>query len=291
MPVPTQSTTKAGIFQYLLKIDGTPAEVRAAQAKLSQLTPETAAVYQILNILPEGELKGWLMANPIQFWKKVIQLFTGRTYTSGSYVLGERLNDQVYCNGNIGRQQVSDDMVRAAWSVFNQLFGVRIDTSEDLDSLDYGVLSYKARPVSQGLSDDAIERAVYLKQHYFPIATYNNACWDLRYFEVYPLVDRIPDHVIGQWYTGPVIGGANAVDGLIPLSAASILKQFPGSDFDPETGTTTTPQGEIVSPDGAAQPGGSLIDKIISFAKTNPAVTAAVLAGLGVIIYEVEENE
>lgn len=292
MAVPTQSQTKAGIFQYLLKIEGTDAEVRAAQAKLSQLTPETAAVYQVLNVLPEGELKSWLMANPIQFWKKVIELFTGRTYTSGSYVLGERLNDQVYCSGDIGRKQVSDDMVRAAWSVFNQLFGVRIDTSEDLDALDYGVISYKSRPVSQGLSDDAIERAVYLKQHYYPIATYNRQCWDLRYFEVFPLVDRIPDHEIGKWYTGPVIGGAYAVNGLIPISASSILKQFPGSDFDPETGNVTTPDGDVITPGSSTtQPGGSLIDKIISFAKTNPVVTAGVLAGLGIVLVEVTENE
>lgn len=289
---PQQSTNpSAGIFQYLLKIEGTDAEVRAAQAKLSQLTPTTAAVYQGLNLLPEGGLKSWLMANPIQFWKKVIQLFTGRRHTSGAYVLGERVNDQLYCNGNIGRSQVSDDMVVVARSVLNQLFGVRLDTSEDLDSLDYGVIAYQNRPVSQGLSLDAIERAVYLKQRYYPIATYNNACWDLRYFEVFPLVDRIPDHEIGKWYSGPVIGGAVAVDGLIPISAASVLRQYPGADFDPNTGNVTTTDGEIITPGGgSSNQTENLIDKIISFVKANPVPVLGIAAAIGLVYYE-EENK
>jgi hypothetical protein len=292
MAQPTPSTNaKAGIFQYLLKLEGSPEEIRAAQAQLSKLTPETAAVYQALNLLPEGGLKSWLMANPIQFWKKVIQLFTGRKYTSGAYVLGERLNDQVYCNGNIGRQQVSDDMVVVAQSVFNQLFGVRLDTSEDLDALDYGVIAYRARPVSQGLSTDAIERAVYLKQHYYPIATYNNACWDLRYFEAFPLVDRIPDHEIGKWYSGQVIGGAVAVNGLIPISASSVLRQYPGSDFDPNTGNITTPDGEVIAPGSGTNQGmENLIDRLISFVKTNPIPSLGIVAALGLAYYE-SENE
>jgi hypothetical protein len=287
MPVQSQNA-KAGIFQYLLKIEGTDQEVRAAQAQLSKLTPETAAVYQALNILPEGELKGWLMANPVQFWKKVITLITGRKFTTGDYVLGERLNDQIYCQPDIGRRQVSDDMVKIAHSIFNQLFGVRIATAEDLDALDHGVTAYRSRTASQGISDDAIERAVYLKQHYYPIATYNRACWDLRYFEIYPLVDRIPDYALGKWYTGPVLGGANAVEGLIPISASSILKQYPGSDFDPATGTTTTPDGQVITP--GSNPGGSWLDKIISYAKDQPGIAALAIASLGYVIYEVDEN-
>lgn len=287
MAVPVQSANQmAGIFQYITKMDGSEAEVRAAQAKLAQLTPETAAVYQALNILPEGDLKSWLMANPIQFWKKVIQVFTGRKWTSGDYVLAERLNDQVYCNGDIDRRQASDDMVTVAHTVFNQLFGVRIGTSDDLDALDYGVLAYKNRAVSQGISNDAIERAVYLKQHYFPIATYNKQCWDIRYFEVFPLVDRIPDWEIGKWYTGEVLGGAMAVDGLITISAASVLKQYPGSDFDPTTGNIITPEGEVITPGS----GGSLLDKVTSYVKQNPAIVLLAAIGGG-LIYDQFENK
>src|SRR5688572_30164079 len=174
----TSKNPYGGIFQYLLQINGSPAQVRAAQAKLSQLTPQTAAVFAALNVLPEGELKSWLMANPVQFWKKVYGLIFGRKYTSGDYILAERLNDQVYCNGDIDRRQASDQMVGVAHVIFNQLFGVRIATSEDLDSLDAGFAAYKARPVSQGISDNAIERAVFLKQRFYPISTYNARCWD-----------------------------------------------------------------------------------------------------------------
>jgi hypothetical protein len=288
MPVPTQSTNPtAGIFQNLVQIKGTSAEIAKVQGAMAQAIPIANAVYAIIGLLPEGELKSWLTANPIQFWTKIFNLIKGRKYTSGAYVLGERMNDQIYCKGDIGRQQVTDDMVTMAYTIFNQLFGVRIDTSEDLDALDHGLIAYRARPVSQGISDDAIERAVYLKQHYYPIATYNRACWDLRYFEAFPLVDRIPDHEFGKWYTGPLLGGANAVDGLIPVQASSIIKQFAGSDFDPATGNITTPDGTIIPPGGAVdQLSGEPLDKIISFAKANPIVAAGIIGALGLAFYE-----
>lgn len=284
MSVPAGSANKyAGMFQYLLTINGSEAEVRQAQAALSTLTPETAAVYQALNILPEGDLKSWLMANPVQFWKKVIALFTGKKWTTGDYILGERMSDQIYCNSNIGRSQVSDEMVVQAHNLFNQLFGVRISTTEDLDALDFGVSAYKARAASQGIGTEAIERAVYLKQNYFPISTYNTVCWDLRYFELYPLVDRIPDYELGKWYSGPVLGGAIAVDGLIPLDASSVLKQYPGGTFDTETGQTTTAEGEVLTPGEST---GTLLSKAVTYIKENPGISIAVAAALGYVIIE-----
>ena len=293
MPVPTPSKNAyGGIFQYLLQINGDPVQVRAAQAKLAQLTPETAAVYAGLNMLPEGDLKSWLMANPVQFWTKVYELFFGKKWTSGDYVLGERLSDQVYCNPDIGRQQVSNQMVDLAHVIFNQLFGVRIGTTDDLDALDNGVAAYKARASSQGISDDAIERAVYLKQRFYPVNTYNRVCWDLRYFELFPLVGRIPDHEIGKWYTGTVVGGAYAINGVIPVSATDILDQYIGADFDPVTGTVTTTDGTVITPDvlpGAAT--GSIMDKIISFVKTEPLKAAVVAAAALYAYYEFEEND
>lgn len=295
MAVPQQSTNKyGGIFQYLLSINGSPAQVRQAQSKLAMLTPTTAAVYATLNVLPEGELKNWLMANPVQFWKKIYALVFGRKYTTGDYVLGERLNDQVYCNPGIGRQQVSDEMVDLAHVIFNQLFGVRIATAEDLDALDGGVDAYKARAASQGISINAIERAVFLKQHYYPISTYNSQCWDLRYFEIFPLVGRIPAYELGKWYTGPVLGGANAVDGVIPVSATDVLDQYLDADFDPNTGTVTTADGTVITP--GSSPGtagsGSPIDKIISFVKTADPIELIAIAAAGYYVYtELEAND
>ncbi len=279
MPTPQTQQTKnpsGGIFQYLLQINGTDAEVRKAQAQLAQLTPETAAIYQTLNVLPEGELKSWLMANPVQFWKKISELIFGRKYTTGDYVLAERLSDQIYCNPDIGRSQASDQMVDAAHTIFNQLFGVRIHTAEDLDALDLGWNGYKARFVSEGISDEAIDRAVWLKTTYYPISTYNRQCWDLSHFEMNPLVDRIPDHDLGKWYTGPLIGGAYAVDGVIPVEANSIIKQDIGAEFTPVT-STTVPQANLTP-----------LQKIISYVKANP-MPAAIIAAAAV--YVIMEND
>jgi hypothetical protein len=286
MSVPTKSVNKyAGIFQYLVQINGDPAQVKAAQAKLSQLTPETAAVYAALQMLPEGSLKTWLTANPIQFWKMVYEAIFGRKYTSGDYILAERLSDQIYCNANIDRGQASNQMVDVAHRVFNQLFGVRIATEDDLNALELGFAAYKARQASEGISDAAINRAVYLKRHFYPNSTYNKQCWDLRYFEMYPLVDRIPDYEPGKWYTGEVIGGAWAVDGLIPVSATDILDQYVGASFDPVTGTVTTAEGEVITP-GSGTTGDTFFDKIISFAKTNPEISAIAIAAAGYFISE-----
>jgi len=288
MALPSQNMKPIpGIFQYLTHIDGTDAEVRAAQAQLAKLTPETAGLYQALNMLPEGDLKSWLMANPVQFWKKVIALIKGRKYTKGDYTLAERLNDQVYGNPDIGQTQATDDMVDIAHRVMNQLFGVRLAVDEDLNALDYGVAAYKSRAVSQGISQDAIERAVFLKQHFYPIATYNRQPWDLRYFEMYPLVDRIPDYQLGKWYTGPVIGGGNAIEGLIVLSASNVLKQFPGSDFDPKTGNITTPGGDVLTPGSSNQGAdtGNPIDRLVATVKENPMLAGLIVVG-AYMLYE-----
>lgn len=295
MPVPQQSTNPyGGIFQYLLSINGSPTQVRQAQAKLAMLTPETAAVYATLNVLPEGGLKKWLMANPVQFWKMVYELFFGKKWTTGDYVLGERLNDQVYCNDNIDRGQVSNQMVDLAHVIFNQLFGVRIATDEDLNALDQGFAAYKARPASKGISDNAIERAVFLKQHYYPSSTYNVRCWDLRYFEMYPLVGRIPAYELDKWYTGTVLGGAYAVDGVIPVSATDILDQYLNADFDPVTGNVTTADGTVITPGSSTADagGGSYLDKMMSFVKTADPITLIGLAIAGYYVYtELDEND
>ncbi len=282
MPTPQTQTTKnpaGGIFQYLIHIDGSDAEVRAAQAQLSKLTPETAAIYQSLNVLPEGELKSWLMANPVQFWKKIAELIFGRKYTRGDYTLAERMSDQIYCNPDIGQTQASNEMVDAAHTIFNQLFGVRISTAEDLDALDLGWNIYKMRPASQGISDEAIDRAVWLKTTYYPISTYNRQCWDLSHFEMNPLVDRIPAYELGQWYTGPLIGGAYAVDGVIPVTAQSILKQVVGAEFVPVT-ATTVPQTNLTP-----------VQKIISYVKANPLPAAIIAAAVAYGLYEMEKDD
>jgi len=289
MPVPQQqpTTNGLGIFQNLLKISGSSAEVAAAQTVMSEFMPIAQVITAAVKLLPEGQLKDWLSLNYIQFWTRIYHLIVGKKWTTGDYILGERLNDNVYCNGNIGRQQVPDKMVDLAHIVFNQLFGVRIATSDDLDALDYGFAAYRAREASRGISDQAINRAVFLKQRFYPSSTYNSKCWDLRYFEIYPLVGRIPDYEAGKWFNGDVLGGATAVDGLIPVSATDILDQYVGSKFDPNTGIVTTPDGTVINPGGSSG-GGSALDDLVTRLKTADPI---LLLGGAAAIYFVATSE
>lgn len=295
MPLPAQQQQQTlnaagGLFQSLLQITGSSAQVASATGIMASASPYVAAIYQAINLLPPGELKDWLQAGPIEFWKKIWTLVKGRKWTDGDYVLGERLNDQIYCNGDATRRQVSDEMVDLAHVIFNQLFGVRIATAEDLDALDAGVAAYKTRAVSQDMSTEAIERAVFLKKNYYPSSTYNVKCWDLRYFGIYPLVDRIPGYEIGKWYTGTVIGGAEAVDGIIPVSATDILDQYIGANFDPTTGTTTLPDGTVLRP-GDSSGGGSFLDQIVSYVQTaDPIVLIGIAVGAGYIYNQIDNN-
>lgn len=254
---PTQGP--GGLFQNITDIQGNPQQVSEAKAKLNQLIANYSATATGINptalmgvrntvwdsLLPAGNLKRVLMSSGGSLWdalKIIPELLKGRKYTSGDYVLGERLSDQILCNKDIGRKDVSDEMVTVAHKLFNILFGVRIANTDDLDALDAGVTAYKARPVSQGISDDAINRAVFLKQNYYPISTYNKSCWDLSYFEKYPLVGPIPDYEIGKLYTGDLPGGSKAVNGLIPIDAIDIIGQDIGGKFSGEGLYTSTAQ-------------------------------------------------
>lgn len=283
MPTPAPSTNPAGgIFQYLLNINGSPAEVQRAQAALAQSTPLTAAIYQGLSLLPEGDIKSWLTANPLQFWNKILQLFKGRKYTTGDYVLGERFIDNVLCQGDVGRRQVPDDIVPKAWLMFTILFGVRIRVSDDLDALEKGVDAYLTRaPHTKDMPRDAVERAVFLKQTYYNASTYNRQCWDLKWFEKYPLVAPIPDpYTPGkELYTGELPGGAYAVNGVIPVEAQTILKQVP--EAEKEDQFIPVPIDEDKG--GAAD----LVQQGISWAKDNPLAALLIGGVAAYLIYEI----
>lgn len=265
--------------------------LKDAKAGIAEGMAVTKAVYQIISLLPDGDLKTWLLKDPVDFWKSVIALFRGKAYQTGQYILGERLIDQVQ-GGNVGRRDVSDDIVPVARMLFTILFGVRINNSEDLDSLDYGINTYYQRPNKEDIPHEAVERAVFLKQNFYPIRTYNVQKWDLSHFEQFPLLAPIPEmnaHAteeglnVGKLYTGTVPGGAYAVDGIIPVDAQTILKQLPaGTEFDP------TPEPTQQTETSAPQ---SFLDKIISFVKTNPVPSAAVAAVLGIVAYEIAESE
>jgi hypothetical protein len=232
---PKATNPELGLFQNITKLTGSSDAIGGVTSLLSGGTPEIAAaqaaIATVAEMLPPGEVKDWLSKTPTQMIKDLIGVIKGRKYTEGDYRLAERLNDQILGYPDISQPQATDAMVDVAHWVFNQLFGVRIATEDDLNALQTGFDAYKAREQSKGISDNAIRRAVFLKQNYYPNSTYNVAPWDLKWFSYYPLVDRIPGYEPGTWYTGKVIGGGNAVNGIIQLDADSVLRQVSNAQY------------------------------------------------------------
>jgi len=286
------------MFENLVVPQGSPQDVQKATAVLSDAKKGIAqgvqiaqVAYQVINLLPDGDLKKWLLKDPVEFWKSIITLIKGRRYQTGQYRLGERFIDQVQ-GGNVGQRDVADEVVPAARMFFTIVFGVRINNDEDLGSLDYGVDAYYNRPNKQDIPREAVERAVYLKQNYYPASTYNNRKWDMRYFELNPLVAPIPEmnasetlEELNVWklYSGLIPGGAYAVDGIVPIDAQTILKQLPeGSEFEPAPNDATDQQ-----PGGAGSLSG-LFERISVLVKAYP-VPSLLVAGLA--IYAISETD
>lgn len=292
MAVPSTNPA-GGIFQNLVQPQGSLSDVQRAKMAIDVLAqsadPRIAAYYKAWNLLPEGELKKWLSLNPFDWIGQIVKLFTGRKYTTGQYILGERLIDQIQ-GGNVGRSQVPDEAVPAAQTLFTILFGVRITTNEDLDAIHFSPQKYYERGEKNDIPLDAVERAVFLATNFYTFDTYNQGQWDLRYFEAYPLVAPIPGLQEGTLFTGELPGGARCVNGIIPVDAQTILKQIPGSDFDPNTGSITTPTGEILAPGSGSGSSGSVLDSLISYVKANPLIGALVIGGVGYAAIELEEN-
>lgn len=230
---PVAKNPELGLFQNITKLTGSSGAVAQVTGALGgpEVAAAQAAIATVAEMLPPGEVKDWLSKSPQQMIKDLIGVIKGRKYTKGDYRLAERLNDQILGYPDISQPQATDAMVDVAHWVFNQLFGVRIATEDDLSALENGVDAYKAREASKGISDNAIRRAVFLKQKYYPSSTYNVTPWDLKYFSYYPLVDRIPGYEPGTWYTGKVIGGGSAINGVIQLDADSILKQMSTAQY------------------------------------------------------------
>lgn len=215
-------------------------------------TPTGAAIMAIrqgIDLLPPGKIKDVIKmlssaAAFVQFAKKLIE---GRPYTTGQYRLAERYLDQVLASNGPDSiksyRDVPDDYVPEAILFFTVVFGVRITTDEDLWALDSGATAYLARPGidyrgNQDATSAAIQRAVYLKQTYFPSSTYNVAVWDLNKFAEYPLASPIPDpYTFGKLYSGPLPGGGTATDGLILVNADTPLSGV-------QTGTGQTEGGQ-----------------------------------------------
>lgn len=118
--------------------------------------------------------------------------------------------------GNYGK------IVPMAQKVMTILFGVRITNDDDLDALDGGVNEYYSRPDKSDIPQAAVERAVFLKQTYYPISTYNKVQWDMSKFAAVPYAAPIPGIDPGTLYNGEIPGGGEIKAGLVVMPGALV---------------------------------------------------------------------
>lgn len=180
---------------------------------------------QLISLLPPGGFKNFAQDFKFGAIPGIIKMIVGLPYTEGQGKLAERFSDQVLGNPDIGYRDayITTDLIKQAQLAFTSLFGVRITTGEDLDALDYGNAAYYARPDKTDIPEKAVNRAVMLKQKYYPMLTYNRGPWDLSHFGEFPLVSPIPDPWnVGRLYNGPLPGGGTAIDGVLDLTGAQL---------------------------------------------------------------------
>lgn len=227
------------LLQNLVQFSAAAKDKAGPQAAASD--PLVMAVKLGINLIPEGSFKKWATMNPFQLYQKLWQAIFGKAFTTGQYRLGERFMDQIDPSGSannaVSYRDVPDDVVENAMLIFTLLFGVRITTQEDLDALQVGRSAYYMRPDKNDIPQAAVDRAVFLKQTYFPDSTYNVSKWDTDIFSQYPLVAPIPDpYHYGQLYTGPLPGGGNAKNGVIEID------EIPGT-INPGSSTSSGESG------------------------------------------------
>lgn len=194
------------------------------------------------------------------------------------------------CNEGIG----------PARAIFTALFGVRILNSNYLDALENGSDAYynvDGGALTYDIPREAVARAVRLKQQYFPNRSYNSWLWDLNKFQENPLVAPIPDPVkVGQLFTGNIFG----VDVVRGYVQGSPIPDLPTSTTVPIL--VTDPYHDIIYPAGnpggsatttntAPTPNGTLLDKFISFVKTNPIPSVAIAAAVGFVALELDDDD
>lgn len=128
--------------------------------------------------------------------------------------------NNIYSFMKLGRPKGAEpcnSLIYPARLLFTMLFGVRILNSNFLDALEVGPDAYYASGGSwlDDIPRNAVDRAVMLRQSFFPGSTYNTQQWDLNKFQEYPLVAPVPDPMTpGTLYTGEFLG-VKIVNGLV----------------------------------------------------------------------------
>jgi len=185
----------------------------------------------------QGGLADWL--SPAGIINEVKAIIFGRLFRGGQYWLGEKFKYYVMGENIHTRDAdiVGDTTVSTAITTFSIGFGVPIDDYQDILNLQKGANAYIARYVQLGQTASkipiaAVNRAVLLKQQYFPTEYENNWTatgvapkkWNMADFNKIPFAVPIPDFTkpyAQQWdytYTGKIPLG-EVVNGVVIAGA------------------------------------------------------------------------
>lgn len=164
-----------------------------------------------------------------------------------------------------------NSLLGPARTLFTILFGVRIRNQHTLDALQNGIDAYYAHDdgvYQYDIPRSAVERAVMLKQNFFPDTMYNTQQWDLNYFQAYPLLAPVPDPFQpGSLYTGDFMG-------------MKIVNGYAIGDAIPHLPDPMNPVADpVVLPPLPPVDDDSFMGKIVSFIRAHPI--ESVLMGVG----------
>lgn len=238
----------AALLPALQSAAGTAGTIQSAMTTANSLADK----------LPDGGLKDWVksfMSDPLG---SVQQIFTGRTYTSGDYRLGE-----VYMRNILGmmeiqrRGQVPDGYVPQAWSFFTLALGVPIGSLDHIDQLVIGASNYKSwnNNSFSWVPDDQAQRANQILNQYIgwtPSYYPRDVAWQLSKFTalpyIYPLYDIWDGKGQPKFYTG-----------VHPITGQSFVGGYPYTASQPQTPTyQQQPQPTPYGPAPIQTPGGVL---------------------------------
>lgn len=193
-----------------------------------------------------------------------------------------------------------NSLLPVARTLLTILFGVRIVNSNFLDALDNSPDAYYSAGGGwvTDIPRNAVERAVMLKQQFFPISTYNTKQWDMNKFQEFPLVAPVPDPLnVGKLYTGEFLG-VNIVNGLVIGDPIPDVQQYvdyfeahplrpgttvPITDLPPIP--TTTGEGSTTAP-GTQTTSGDVFNQVITWAKGHPLETVGIIAVMALVVSE-----
>ena len=244
------------------------------------LTAATGAATSLADSLPDGGLKDWVKSFMSDPTGAIKQIFTGRTYTSGDYRLGE-----VYMRNILGmmeiqrRGQVPDSYVPQAWSFFTLALGVPIGSLDHIDQLVIGAQNYKSwnNNSFSWVPDDQAQRANKILNQYIgwtPSYYPRDVAWQLSKFNSIPYIYPVYDIWDGQGqprlYTGthPITGQSfvggypyTASQPQSPIQPTQPTQPVQPTQPAPYTPTQQTPGGTLYPP--ATQPGSNLLPIVL----------------------------